>query len=107
MPDVPAVAPSDVPPDAVLLDVREDGEWVAGHAPRALHIPLGSVTSRLGELPEGDLYVVCRSGGRSAQAVAWLNRNGYDATNVAGGMGAWQEAGLPMVSETGGDPFVA
>lgn len=107
MPDVPAVAPGDVPPDAVLLDVREDGEWVAGHAPQALHIPLGSVTSRLGELPEDDLYVVCRSGGRSAQAVAWLNRNGYDATNVAGGMGAWQEAGLPMVSETGEEPFVA
>ena len=107
MPDVPAVAPSDVPPDAVLLDVREDGEWAAGHAPRALHIPLGSVTSRLGELPEGDLYVVCRSGGRSAQAVAWLNRNGYDATNVVGGMGAWQEAGLPMVSERGSDPVVA
>ena len=106
MPDVPAVAAGDVPPDAVLLDVREHGEWEAGHALHALHIPLGSVTGRLDEIPEGDLYVVCRSGGRSAHAVAWLNRNGYDATNVSGGMGAWRDAGLPMVSETGDAPTV-
>lgn len=107
MSDVATVAAGDVPPDAFLLDVREEDEWSAGHAPQAVHIPLASVTERRGELPDGDVYVVCRSGGRSSQAVAWLNRNGYDAMNVAGGMGAWQEAGLPMVSETGAPATVA
>ena len=59
------------------------------------------------ELPEdGDLYLVCRSGGRSAQASQWLNHNGYDAINVRGGMDAWFEAGLPMVSDGDGEPYV-
>ena len=114
MTEVPQVAvtdlPSDPPPGApggiVLLDVREDDEWQAGHAPGAVHVPLGQVPSRLAELPEGELHVVCRSGGRSQQAAAWLSRNGVDAANVAGGMQAWAAAGLPMVSETGDEPFV-
>src|SRR3712207_4467497 len=83
---VPTVSAADVPEDAVLLDVREDGEWVAGHAEGATHIPMGDVPARLDEVPEADpLYVVCRSGGRSARVAAWLNLNGYDAVNVAGG----------------------
>lgn len=114
MTEVPQVAvadlPTDPPPGApggvVLLDVREDDEWAAGHAPGAVHIPLGEVTSRLDEIPDGDLYVVCRSGGRSQQAAAWLSRNGYDASNVAGGMHAWVDAGRPLVAETGDEPTV-
>ena len=104
--DLPAVPVTSLPDDAVLLDVREDDEWEAGHAPGALHVPLGQVPSRLDELPEGELHVVCRSGGRSAQAVAWLVRNGYDAVNVSGGMHAWQDAGRPLVAESGGTPTV-
>ena len=107
MPDdlrpVPAAA---VPEDAVLVDVREDDEWAAGHAPGAVHIPLGDLPARLGELPEGEVHVVCRSGGRSARATAWLQQNGVDAVDVAGGMGAWSEADRPMVSETGQEPRV-
>ncbi len=104
---IPSVPAADVPEDAVLLDVREDGEWVAGHAEGATHIPMGDVPARLDEVPEADpLYVVCRSGGRSAQVVAWLARNGYDAVNVDDGMGGWEAAGRPMVSETGQQPFV-
>ena len=104
---VPAVRAADVPEDAVVLDVREEDEWVHGHIDGATHIPMGDVPARLDELPEGDpLYVACRSGGRSARVAAWLNANGFDAVNVAGGMGEWQACGRPMVSETGQEPFV-
>ncbi len=104
---VPTVPAAEVPEDAVVLDVREDDEWVAGHIEGATHIPLGDVPARLDDVPDGDpVYVTCRGGGRSARAAAWLNLNGYDAVNVAGGMGAWQEAGRPMVSETGQPPTV-
>ena len=52
--------------DAVVLDVREDDEWVHGHIEGATHIPMGDVPARLDELPEGDpLYGTCRGGGRS------------------------------------------
>ena len=105
-PAVPSVPAAAVPPDAQLLDVREDDEWEAGHVEGALHVPMSEVPQRLDELPEGETYVVCRSGGRSARVVAWLAQNGYDAVNVDGGMGAWAEAGRPMVSETGEEPFV-
>ena len=104
---VPTVSAAEVPADAVLLDVREDEEWVAGHVEGATHIRMGEVPARLDDLPEADpLYVVCRSGGRSARVAAWLNQNGFDAVNVAGGMGEWEAAGRPMVSETGQAPFV-
>ena len=106
-PSVPSVEPGGVPEDATLLDVREPDEWEAGHAEGAVHIPLMELPQRIGELPDdADLYVICRSGGRSARAVAWLAQNGYDATNVDGGMGAWASAGKPMVSETGEAPTV-
>ena len=104
---VPTVPAAEVPVDAVVLDVREDDEWVAGHIEGATHIAMGDVPARLDELPEaGPLYVTCRGGGRSARVAAWLNQNGYDAVNVGGGMGEWQAAGRPMVSETGRPPTV-
>lgn len=110
MSEVPTVRvadlPADLPDDFVLLDVREDDEWEAGHAPGALHVPLGQVPARLDEIPDGEVHVICRSGGRSGQAVAWLTRNGYDVVNVAGGMHAWVDANRPVVSETGADPVV-
>ena len=98
---------SDVPDDAVVLDVRENDEWVAGHIEGATHIPMGEVPARLDDLPDGDpLYLVCRSSGRSARVTAWLNANGFDAVVVAGGMGEWEAAGRPLVSETGQPPYV-
>ncbi len=105
-PSVPSVPATQVPADAVLVDVREQDEWDAGHVEGALHIPLADLPARLDDLPDGEVVVVCRSGGRSARAVAWLSQNGYDAVNLDGGMGAWAEAGRPMVSETGQAPFV-
>ncbi len=113
MPEVPqpllTTTAQDLPEQlpGTLLDVRADDEWAAGHAPGAVHVPLAELAQRFGELDlDGPLHVVCRSGGRSAQAVAWLGQNGVDAVNVDGGMGAWAEAGRPMVSEDGQDPRV-
>ena len=66
MSDFENVPVNDLPADAVILDVREDYEWVAGHAEGALHIPLDQLPSRLDDLdPDQDLYVICRTGGRS------------------------------------------
>ena len=104
--DVPTTSVGQVPEGATVLDVREDDEWAAGHAPGALHVPLGDLPARIGELPEDEVYVVCRSGGRSARAVAWLQENGVDAVNIDGGMGAWQDAGRPLVADGDGEPRV-
>src|SRR4051794_10157093 len=83
---------------AVLLDVREDDEWQAGHAPGARHVPLNTLPERQPEDGER-LVVICRSGSRSAHATAALMRWGYEAWNVAGGMQSWAAAGLPVVAE--------
>jgi rhodanese-related sulfurtransferase len=92
---------------AKVLDVREDYEWEAGHIDGALHIPMNDLPERIDELdPDEDLYVICRSGGRSFRVAQWLVGNGYSALNVSGGMGAWLEAGKPMVSENGQEPTV-
>lgn len=105
-PQVPSVPSADVPSDAVLLDVREPNEWEAGHAPDAVHIPMGDLPSRLDDLPaDATLHVVCRGGGRSARATAWLNANGWDAINVSDGMMGWAAGGKPMTADSG-DPHV-
>jgi rhodanese-related sulfurtransferase len=93
----PEVEVGQLPADATLLDVREQDEWDAGHAPGAVHIPLPELAERLGEVPDGEpLYVVCRSGGRSARATQFLNVQGWDAVNVQGGMTAWAATGRPV-----------
>jgi rhodanese-related sulfurtransferase len=100
---VPSVSAAEVPADAYLLDVREDDEWTAGHAPEAHHVPMMEVPARLDDVPtEGDVVVVCRSGGRSGQVVAYLMNNGWDnVRNLAGGMHDWAAAGRPVVSDSG------
>lgn len=99
-PAVPTVQPADIPAGATLLDVREDDEWAAGHAPEAVHVPMSGLPGRLGEVPTGPLAVVCRVGGRSAQVTAYLVAQGYDAVNVAGGMLTWEAEGRPLVADT-------
>ena len=87
---------------AVLLDVREPDEWEAGHAPEATWIPMGDVGARHAELPtDRPVVVVCRSGARSARVTDALVGAGHDATNLAGGMQAWNAAGLPVVTDAG------
>jgi len=97
-----------LPPESTLvLDVRETDEWVAGHIPGAVHIPLLDLPARLAEVAEGERVVcVCRVGARSAQATAFLLAHGIDAVNLAGGMTAWQAARREMVSEGDGPPTV-
>lgn len=101
---------ADVPAGAVLLDVRENDEWAAGHAAGAVHVPMGQITQRLdeiaGALPERPVRVVCRSGGRSARVTAYLVQQGWEAVNVDGGMRAWSAAGRPMVAESNAAPRV-
>lgn len=87
---------------SLLLDVREDHEWVAGHAPDAFHIPLGSLaTAPLPSWSTRRIVVVCRSGNRSKQATDLLRHRGNEAVSLAGGMNAWMQAGLPVVTPTG------
>ncbi|MHB1595200.1 MAG: rhodanese-like domain-containing protein [Streptosporangiaceae bacterium] len=84
---------------AILLDVREDTEWRAGHAPGARHIPLGRLAHRLRDLPPHRTVVtVCKTGARSSRAAAILAREGREVVNLSGGMLAWTRAGLPVVS---------
>ncbi|MET4099744.1 rhodanese-related sulfurtransferase [Agrococcus sp. UYP10] len=79
-----------------IVDVREQHEWDAGHAVDAIHIPLSEVVARLDEVPDG-AAVICRSGARSGQVVAYLEQQGRDAANVAGGTLQWAAEGRPMV----------
>lgn len=101
--NLPSVTPAEVPADAYLLDVREADEWTAGHAPDAHHLPMMEVPARMSEIPvDGDVVVVCRSGGRSAQVVGYLMNNGWDnVRNLDGGMRQWAAIGQPLHSEDG------
>jgi len=107
---VPTVAISGVPdplPDGLtVLDVREPVEWQYGHIEGSIHIPLGELTGRLDEVPDGQTLVVCKVGGRSAQAVMWLAQQGRDVVNLDGGLLDWAAAGRSLVSETGRPPQV-
>lgn len=73
-----------------LIDVREVGEVQEGHIPGIVNIPLGLLEFRMHELDKNKAYVmVCRSGGRSGQATALLDAQGFDVTNMTGGMLVW------------------
>jgi rhodanese-related sulfurtransferase len=105
---IPEVAAASVPDGAWLLDVREPDEWAAGHVPGARHIPMGEVGARAAEVPQDqDVYVICRSGSRSARVAQALMGAGWQAINVGGGMQDWAAAGRPMTAEAGATPFVA
>ncbi|MFE6828476.1 rhodanese-like domain-containing protein [Streptomyces sp. NPDC057690] len=96
--------------DAVLLDVRELFEWQAGHAPRAVHLPLSALAAGAG-LPAHaqarPLIVICRSGSRSQRAAELLAARGAAVVDVIGGMRDWTKAGLPAVDAHGGNGIVA
>ncbi|MYS12901.1 rhodanese-like domain-containing protein [Streptomyces sp. SID4982] len=96
--------------DAVLLDVRENHEWQAGHAPGAVHHPLTLLTAGAGLPPEAQartVVVICRSGQRSRRAVELLRALGVEAVDVRGGMRDWAAAGLPVVDSQGRNGTVA
>lgn len=83
---------------AYVLDVRNPDEYVDGHVPGAVLLPLPELSERWEEVPEGEVLVICRSGARSATAVKALNGAGRTTINVAGGTMAWIDAGHPVVT---------
>jgi rhodanese-related sulfurtransferase len=98
----PAEADRLVGSGALMIDVREDDEWIAGHAPTATHLPMGQVVDRMGELPtDRTIVCMCRVGGRSGSVALHLAGAGYDVRNIAGGMQAWATEGLPVVDDAG------
>jgi len=83
--------------DADLIDVRERYEFKAGRVDGARHVPLPELAEFAQTAdPARTLLFVCRVGGRSAMATDAFRRAGFDAHNVAGGMLAWERAGLPF-----------
>ncbi len=86
--------------DALVIDVRDTSEYEAGHITGARHVPEKQLAERLKDLEkfkDRALIVVCRSGTRSGAAVQVLRGNGFnEAVNLRGGIGAWQQAGMPL-----------
>lgn len=74
-----------------LIDVREVDEVESGHIPSIIHIPLGLLEFRMHELDKSESYImVCRSSARSGRATQFLESQGFDVTNMVGGMLAWE-----------------
>jgi glyoxylase-like metal-dependent hydrolase (beta-lactamase superfamily II)/rhodanese-related sulfurtransferase len=101
--DVPEVAAADceLPPDAMLLDVREAAEYARGCVPGAVSLPQADLATRLAELPRDRAIVtICRSGARSLRSAQFLAQMGFaNVTSVAGGTSAWRKAGRPVETE--------
>lgn len=83
----------------LLLDVREANEFEDVRAPGAALVPTSQFMARVQDLPaDRPILVICHSGGRSAAVTGYLVRLGRtDVVNVAGGMSAWERAGLPIL----------
>lgn len=87
---------------AVVVDVREPDEYVRGHVPGAVLIPLGQLPHRVNEVPRsGPVYVICASGKRSRTAASVLEAAGIDAISVEGGTDGWISAGREYVTGPG------
>ncbi|MBH30183.1 MAG: sulfurtransferase [Actinobacteria bacterium] len=98
--DVDELAPL-IAAGARLLDVREIEEWQEARVPGGVLIPLGEIPDRVTEIPTDEpLYVICKSGGRSASACEFLRARAIDAVNVTGGTLAWIESGRDVESES-------
>ena len=97
----PKEAQAKVEGGAYLVDVREQHEWDEVHAQGAHLLPLSEFVGRYAELPkESEIVLICRSGARSAQAVQFLEQQGYTASNLEGGTLRWLEEGLPVERST-------
>ncbi|WP_182353878.1 rhodanese-like domain-containing protein [Flaviflexus huanghaiensis] len=96
-----------IPEGFVLVDVRSEDEWDAGHAPGAVHIPVDELADRIEDVPDSDVILICRLGRRSAHAAQILAEHGIEAWVLTDGMAAWQSNGLPLVSSDGDIPTIA
>ena len=80
-----------------VIDVREHDEYISGHIPGAVHIPLSTIPVRQNEIDKTvPQYLICEAGGRSAQAGQFLEAQGFDVVNIAGGTGALRQIGTPL-----------
>jgi hydroxyacylglutathione hydrolase len=98
-----------LPPDSVVLDVREPEEYRYGHVPGAVSLPQAELATRLAEVPrDRPVFVICESGMRSLRATQFLRQMGYaGVTNVRGGTAAWRKSGRRVDTEEGrGKPRV-
>ncbi len=87
---------------AMVIDVRDDHEYAAGHVAGAASLPLPEVEARMQELPKDQtIYLICQGGGRSGKAADLLSEAGFDARSVAGGTSAWVEAGGEVTTGSG------
>jgi hydroxyacylglutathione hydrolase len=97
---VPQLAPHDLAAtrSGLVVDVRSDSEWQSGHLAGAVHMPLGRLSERLTALPrDRPLVMQCQSGARASIAASLLRREGFaDVRNLAGGIQAWKDAGMPL-----------
>jgi len=74
-----------------VIDVREIDEFSEGHIPNAIHVPMSDFVNNLRKLNKKEpYYVVCYSGARSQVASQFLSKQGYDVTNVLGGMSTYR-----------------
>lgn len=87
--------------DAVLLDVRDDWELAVASVPEVVHIPMGEIAERVGELdPQRETVVLCRSGRRSLEVARFLEQRGFrSVANLAGGTLAWSRELDPTIPE--------
>jgi rhodanese-related sulfurtransferase len=89
--------------DALVLDVRETGEWSTGHISGARHITLAQLDKRLSELDkfkEKPIIVVCASGNRSSSACGQLKKHGFGKVfSLGGGVSSWRDANLPLTTK--------
>ena len=85
---------------SLVLDVREEKEYAAGHLPKARHIPLRDLAGRLGEIgkfKDKPVIVTCRGGARAGAACRLLRQSGFNNVfKLKGGVAAWQQASLPV-----------
>jgi rhodanese-related sulfurtransferase len=88
---------------AIVLDVREENEYLNGHIVNSLHIPMSYLNDRMSELDkykDKPVIVSCRSGQRSGHACALLKKQGFENVyNLSGGMMAWQNDSLPVTKK--------
>ena len=86
--------------DALVLDVRDTGDYAAGHIANARHVPEAQVADRLKELDKyraRPIIVSCRTGSRAPSVSSLLRKKGFaEAFALRGGIAAWQQASLPL-----------
>ncbi|MCX7164921.1 MAG: rhodanese-like domain-containing protein [Rhodocyclales bacterium] len=90
--------------DALVLDVRETGEWSSGHIPGARHITLAQLEKRMSEIEkfkDRPIIICCASGNRSSSACGRLKKGGFEKVfSLSGGISAWLESNLPLTTKS-------